>query len=1693
MSINPPYLRDLVAVDADFKASVQLPFDFDNPAINERLVNSFIPTTQSIEILSEIAKSLDPNSTERARLMVGTFGTGKSDLLLMICNYFARQVDDPLMVRFYDRIRDIDPARAGIIKGRREGQPRFLVVLLQADTVSPFPGFVLHGLQYALEREGLAHLMNKTRYAAAREQIETWQRNGHARYADFCKTLEDHEGRDVTNLLSALSGPQADDALPQFLRTFKAVTDSDFHVYGYSQPHEAYADVAKALVATGNYSGILLVCDEFTAFLERFQGAIDQQLREFDAETKAVENLAERSSSSGRAPVHFIVASLESFASAAVTIGSGSVAKALERSGGRFKQHSLLVEGSEELIRGAIKQLPNADGVVLLPNIQRDDLLDIASEVWKLQGRSREWVRKIIVHGAFPLHPLSTYALPLINQKVAQSQRTMFLFLNDEKGLRGFIEREPLHDSYPGWHRLLTIDLLFDYFRESITTKNSAILEAFEYAEQQLRTATIDIRMSTRILKIVALCETVGSDLVMRPTKLFLRRALNLPPSAETDLDTALKVLEDVDAIMSPSDVHSTSGIYQLPGRGWISLKSLRQRIANRAQNLSITDVGKLQAYQPPPAIQATDYNIKRGSHRKLSAYYVGLNTLRSGERLKSDLADARNRDALLWYVVTTSDTERSEAQSLARELTAQQSRLVVAVPIAPSRILSALRDYQALEAVRNEVDEASKRYLEDTGKLGHEYKDRLTHELKLLVEARQWEWFAAGRGESGLASSNLVALSSLVMEKVFPDTPNTSLSQHFKPDDLGSTITKAVEQIIRGGIKLDKGAKSATDSVLRIGAVSLGLLQLDKLDGSFEPFSLADPKSSGNLASGKIWRRMSDHLAAGKPWTNLVRDLRQPPFGLYDSILIVFLAAFVARNADSVAITKVGAGTRAADIDPALLKAMLEKPTDYTIRYHLLSDDEKRWLRGIVERGLGQTDFNLPPGTTLRAAVATRVKAWLTRQQLPTFALSLSEEQITEALPDSDAVAIRAARLLLECQRNDGDIASLLQTELPQSLGAPAQHTAWNQTTVDALLGSWIAVCDVLTRLPVVLKERVVLRAAALFGAETVGPDARWGAIYRWRLTRGAIPSGRLQGIPQELFRFTNLVTGSIEQTLLNDFACRVVTVNVDYQRWQDLDKLEKVFSELTKARDAINQAWGEVADGDAIWREGLARVASGRVVSGVSAEQAATELAAWSTGITWPTCAQTLTTAQLHVIYPELSAENCHDLAHILSRADYDQNRWREDLAEVLPKAFAIQGWTRGEVNAALKRLETVLPIATSLESHLRRYVLRRIIQFFSASLAGAVAIPDDVVIAQWRDRYVIPEPNDLSAEAKGVLFHVGAGANDSETLVLTTLPRAISAVGKAVRQWERLDLLQPYEESLRRLIVEISSYEPVLPEVYRWLVGVLHALRRDVPTNLPHERQRLTNVVAAELSTWLREQRLPAFVADLSDAELAGIYPDADPQTLAALIHLLRRDAVTTTRMVISQDVPVALGLDSDATLWTEHDVERAREHLAGACRLIEALPCDLRKRLIGEMSQIFGSDTTSATSADLLTQMRNWRAAYVILPDDPLSPDARLLYDSLGGGEDDADGLLLQRLPARIIEVRAAYNNWSRWSTRENYLTALHAAAGEIVEHGTVGPGGERADALWREFRERLGALGDDERRWVVKTFRDEFQQ
>lgn len=1700
MSTTTTHFTDIVRVNAGFKPSVQLPVDFEDATINARLIETYIPTNQTLALFTEIARSLNPSSTERARTLVGTYGTGKSDLLLMLCNYFSRPVDDPVLQPFYERLQRIDDNqyRYTTIREQRANKPPFLVVLLQADATTPFPGFVLHGLHKALKQAGLEHLMQGTKYQAATQQIVTWQRESHPRLDDFRRLLQQREGKELEQLLDELGSPQADLAFSVFERTYRAVTGSAFHIYDYSQPHETYFDVARKLRQQQSHSGILIVCDEFTEFLRRFEQAIDQGAAAIDAQTKAVDNLAERSASSGDNQIHFIVASLESFASASVESGTTQAAKAVERIGGRFKHHSLEVQGSEELIRGAIQRLPAAETMTLLPNRQRDMLLDLAMALWKPQGRNKEWVRSVVVEGAFPLHPLTTYALPLVNRRVAQSQRTMFLFLNDERGLRGFLQREHLASPYPDWHNLLTLDLLFDYFQDSIGTKKPDLEIVYERSYQYLYNATVDTSLAKRILKIVTLCEVV-SDPNLRPTRAFLRQALNLPPSAEDKLETALSILEQTEALYPPGEAESEdTGIYSLPMPGRVSTVHLRQRVKQTAANKS-TSVQLLESRYPAKSVSAEKYNRERGSHRKLDAHYIDVLALQSPSRIKAHRE--RATDGLILYVVATSDSERAEAQSKAREFTNTYDNLVVAVPIAPLNILRALCDYIALEEVRSDpqLDTAARVYLQDHGQVGKGYKDALNDALVRLQEVSQWNWFVAGSERSGITTqTHLDQLADTLIQKRFPYTPRQTLSQHFKADSISNSLEKAITELLKGTVQIGKGA-GAVGAILSKGIGDLGLLKLQGTTGGFDVYALTDPDGT-YYESKKIWQLFHNHLATGKPWEELVALLRSPPYGLYDSLLIVYTAAFLVHNAESVEVlADIGSNQQSLSIDVKRLKRMLECPKDYTLRYQPLTDAEKRWLRGIVEQGLHEhLRYSPSGGTTLRATVAEHVQTWTKQLGLPLFAETLTVEHLQQLVPEADPTAIQVVQLIMRSNRDKHTLASQVLKDIPALLQAPDDHTTWIDATVDELLARFAEVCRILKGLPGLLKTQAITRVAAVFGAAqpVSEPDEAWHTIYQWRRSRDVVKSSSLSSVARTLFHYTNDPNGSVDKSLLNELAYQVVGINAKYQSWHEYDRLDKLVQAIECAKQEIDRQWEQAAPAEEVWLNGLATTTLGRDVIQVKAPDAAKHLAEWAASRSWPACVTTMTAEQVQQLYPEATAEQCQDIAFILQRTSHQAQQWEQDITENLAKQFGIQSWRKQEVQVALDRFARALRDAANIDASIRQHILTRLALVFSdnptVTTAEAQTALNDI-LTHWRNMHPIPEQHDLSREASIVLQQIGSGINALETTLLINLPRTLPGIDQSYQQWAHYARLEQYIVAVERAVHEINAYVPLTEAQYRWLTGlVAQGLRQPLTVN-SREQTCLVQSVSQQLETWLDTLNIPAFSTTLTEHDLQNLFPETNSMILVAAKQLIdHRHAITgDAATLLLTTLPISLGLSRPCPQWDMNDAEHLIARFVSVCDTLKILHTRLVQHMYAAIGTVVGATNPDLSPNDLLSYLYIWRNTHVLLPDESLSPNAQALFQALQLNSVNPNTLLLEHLPRHLREIQTPYGQWKTWQTRNDYVEALRAAVQEIEAKGRVRDATPRAQELWETFKSKMVELTPDEQRWLIKMFSETF--
>ena len=82
-------MNEMIKIEDGFQYSVNIAYDLQN----KKKLQSFIPTHDALKFIEEILLSTKSDSTERARVLVGAYGKGKSHLVLTVLNLLK---DEPL-------------------------------------------------------------------------------------------------------------------------------------------------------------------------------------------------------------------------------------------------------------------------------------------------------------------------------------------------------------------------------------------------------------------------------------------------------------------------------------------------------------------------------------------------------------------------------------------------------------------------------------------------------------------------------------------------------------------------------------------------------------------------------------------------------------------------------------------------------------------------------------------------------------------------------------------------------------------------------------------------------------------------------------------------------------------------------------------------------------------------------------------------------------------------------------------------------------------------------------------------------------------------------------------------------------------------------------------------------------------------------------------------------------------------------------------------------------------------------------------------------------------------------------------------------------------------------------------------------------------------------------------------------------
>lgn len=449
-------LKDIIGFNGNFKTAINLYLSVNKPD----KVLGYIPTKSSVALLDDYMKSVIDNK-EQATLLVGPYGKGKSHLLLVLLAILSmKRNDDNLEVieMLIDKIRSIDET-CNIVSehiSKIWKEKRFLPVLISGSSGDLNQAF-LYGINDALKRNELLDLVPDTFYSVALDRIADWESSYVDTYVAFERELL-AKGITMSSLMTDLKHCSRS-ALDIFSEIYPKVTaGTAFNPMAVSDVLPLYKSISERLVEEYGYSGIYIIFDEFSKFIEGQDGiAVGTNM-------KLLQDVCELSTDSQHAQVFFTMVAHKSIKEYGKYLSS-EIINSFTGIEGRIIEKYFVTSSKNnyELIKNAI--IKKTDKLETMPHFERLLGQQALRNYYQLPAFKSKFqendFESIVLKGCYPLNPIAAYLLLNVSEKVAQNERTLFTFIsNDEpNSMFRFVQN---HNAEMPWN--IGADLIYDYF-----------------------------------------------------------------------------------------------------------------------------------------------------------------------------------------------------------------------------------------------------------------------------------------------------------------------------------------------------------------------------------------------------------------------------------------------------------------------------------------------------------------------------------------------------------------------------------------------------------------------------------------------------------------------------------------------------------------------------------------------------------------------------------------------------------------------------------------------------------------------------------------------------------------------------------------------------------------------------------------------------------------------------------------------------------------------------------------------------------------------------------------------------------------------------------------------------------------------------------------------------------------------------
>lgn len=611
----------------------------------------------------------------------------------------------------------------------------------------------------------------------------------------------------------------------------------------------------------------------------------------------------------------------------------------------------------------------------------------------------------------FPLHPSVFVSLPYIFRRLAQNERSLFVYLSSLEpfGFQEFLATHSIGE-------ILCLPYIFDYIVANYQSLIYATGRARTISEtlERLENTPFLKKIEQDLLKTIGLLCWLGEISPLQARERLILSALT-EIYDENELRDTLKSLQRRSLIVYRR-FNETYAIWQ--GSDVNIEERLQAARAALETTLSVAEV--LQKHLPPRPLLARRHSYMTGAHRYFDVRYVDIH---NREIVSLSPSASASGVVLLCLPGSLGEVEIFERWVHDYDLTSR-SNLVAGVAGRAIRLKEMAQELCSLHWVYENTPElrddpvARREWRTRLAAIEHTIRGELDEAFNLyqISALRSCQWFYGGQDVSHKVRHGLSSLLSEICERLYPASPRL-WNELLNRRDLTSQAAAARRALIEGiltraekpllGIQKFPPERSMYETLLRRG----GLHQQ-----SGDTWSIVPPPEDDPLNLRPVWDATKEFIFGGlpepRPLTDLYTRLYAPPFGVTAGLAPVLLAIFYKFYQNEITIYREG--TLLVEPTIADWEVLLRRPELFAIAGCRVTGFRAAVIERMA-RGLQVQPYVMPVVRSLISRLkALPEYAWRTRK-LPEYALKLRRAVDTARSPER-----------------------FLFVELPEALGMP-------------------------------------------------------------------------------------------------------------------------------------------------------------------------------------------------------------------------------------------------------------------------------------------------------------------------------------------------------------------------------------------------------------------------------------------------------------------------------------------------------------------------------------------------------------------------------------------------------------------------------------------------------------------------------